>query len=292
MPSNDLLQRFVFDGCDIRGEIIALGDSYGEVLQHNPQPAPLQQLLGQCLAAAGLLSATLKFNGTISLQARGDGPVSLLMAECSHHRQLRGIVRSNADAPPEPQTGAALPQWLGNGVMAITIEPEKGERYQGIVPLDKQNLAGCLEDYFALSEQLETRIWLAADQQIAAGLLLQKLPRQQEAGPEVNQAHWETLCALADTLTDHELLQLDQASLLYRLFHEQRLRLFDPQPLAFACSCTRERSAEALMSLGQEDVEKLLLEKGVITIDCQFCNRQYHFDTQAVRQLWGKSTLH
>ncbi len=294
MSDNDVLQRFLFDGCDIRGEIITLGDSYRQVLQYNRRPESVQQLLGEFLAAAGLLSATLKFSGVVSLQARGDGPLSLVMAECSHHRQLRGIVRSRPgdNTLPAPGRGDGLAGWLGKGVMAITIEPEKGERYQGIVPMEKPRLASCLEDYFTLSEQLDTRFWLMADGERASGLLLQKLPRQEEAGPGHNQSQWETLCALADTVTTEEALALDQKTLLYRLFHEHRVRLLEAQPMVFACSCTRERSAEALKSLGQEEVEKLLVEKGAITIDCQFCNQKYRFDTDAVRQLFGDSTLH
>lgn len=292
MSQNDLLHRFLFDDCDVRGESVKLGDSYREVLRHNPHPLAIQRLLGECLAAASLLSSTLKFNGLISIQAKGEGPVAMLMAECNHHRDLRGIVRLNPEAPEVGAGEQSLGDLLGKGVMAITIEPEQGERYQGLVPMESDDLAGCLEHYFYQSEQLKTRLWFAADEHSATGLLLQALPRQLNTDEDENRDHWETLCTLADTVSREEMLSLPTENLLHRLFHEHPLRLFDPSPLRFACSCSRERSANALLSLGREDVEQLLVETGGIDIDCQFCNRHYHFDATDVRELIGDTTLH
>lgn len=294
MPSNDLLHRFMFDDCDIRGETVTLGDSYREVLQHNPYPPSVQQLLGEFLAAAALLSSTLKFEGMIILQARGNGPISTIMAECNHHNSLRGIVRINSAATLAEsldQTGN-LQQLLGEGVLAITIEPTKGERYQGIVPMESENLAGCLEHYFHQSEQLKTRLWFTANQHYCSGLLLQALPKQLKTHAEENEHHWQTLCTLAETITNEELLTLEHPELLYRLFHEEPLRLFEPGKLHFACSCSRERTASALLSLGKDEVEKILIEDGHIDVDCQFCNQHYHFDAEAIRELLGGSTLH
>jgi len=176
--------------------------------------------------------------------------------------------------------------------MAITIEPERGERYQGIVPMDSRQLAVCLQHYFQQSEQLDTRLWFAADDRHCSGLLLQALPRQLNTNAEDNQQHWETLCALADTVTPEEMLELEHGTLLFRLFHEEAPRMFEPKPISFGCSCSRERSANALMSLGRDEVEQLLVETGGIDIDCQFCNQLYHFDAPAVRELLGDSTLH
>jgi molecular chaperone Hsp33 len=294
MSSNDLLHRFMFDDCDIRGEIVTLGESYREVLNNNPHPASVQKLLGEFMAAASLLSSTLKFDGMIILQARGDGPISTIMAECSHHKSLRGIARLNdgIELTEEQAQTASMQTLLGNGVLAITIEPKRGERYQGIVPMDSQNLAGCLEHYFQQSEQLDTRLWFAADGQFASGLLLQALPRQLKTSPEDNEKHWETLATLAGTLTDEELLELDHASLLYRLFHEENVRLFEPSPLRFSCSCSRERTGNALISIGRDEVEKLLVENGSIDVDCQFCNQHYHFEAADIRELFGDATLH
>jgi len=290
MPDNDLLHRFLFDQCDVRGEIVTLGDSYREVLNNNPYPTGVRELLGEFLTAAALLSSTLKFNGLISLQARGEGPVNMIMAECSHHRNLRGIVRlQNPEAQP---TGRGVGELLGKGIMAITIEPEQGERYQGVVPMDSDSLAECLEHYFYQSEQLKTRLWFATGEQQCTGLMLQALPSQKHADEDENREHWETLGALAATVTDEELLELEHQALLYRLFNEHPVRLFEPAQLRFACSCSRERSANALLSLGSEEVEQLLVEEESIDIDCQFCNQHYHFDATDVRELLGGKTLH
>ncbi len=300
MPSNDLLNRFIFDDCDIRGELVTLGESYREILTHNKYPAAIQRLLGEFLAAVGLLSSTLKFDGMIILQARGDGAISTIMAECNHHNNIRGIVRLKEDAElsaQQAQTGS-LQELLGNGVLVITIEPKRAEnfggkleRYQGIVPLEKETLAGCLEDYFQQSEQLATRLWFAADDQHASGFLIQALPQQLKTNDE-NRDHWETIEALADTISSEELLNLDHEQILYRLFHEQPVRVFDPTQVKFACSCSRERSESALLALGKTEVEELLVEKGSIDIDCQFCNQHYHFSPEDVRKLLGGNTLH
>lgn len=301
MPSNDLLHRFIFDDCDIRGELVTLGDSYREVLKHNSYPPAIQRLLGEFLAAVSLLSSTLKFDGMIILQARGDGPISTIMAECSHHQNLRGIVRMNADMALSEDLAnhGSLQDLLGNSVLFITIEPKRSEnfqgkleRYQGIVPMESPNLAGCLEAYFSQSEQLATRLWFASDDQHTSGLLIQALPQQLNTDADTNSEHWETITTLAATITATELLELNHTTILHRLFHEQALRVFDPKPLQFFCSCSRERSASALLSIGQEEVEELLVEEGSIDIDCQFCNQHYHFSAADVRELLGGSTLH
>jgi molecular chaperone Hsp33 len=301
MPSNDLLHRFMFDDCDIRGELVSLGDSYREVLKHNNYPPAIQRLLGEFMAAVSLLSSTLKFDGMIILQARGDGPISTIMAECSHHQNLRGIVRMNeaVSLSEDLANHGNLQELLGSSVLFITIEPKrtenfqgKLERYQGVVPMESDNLAGCLEAYFSQSEQLATRLWFAADGQHASGLLIQALPQQLSTSADDNSVHWETITTLAATISNHELLELQHENILHRLFHEQALRVFEPKPLQFFCSCSRERSTSALLSIGKEEVEELLVEKGSIDIDCQFCNQHYHFSAAEVRELLGGSTLH
>lgn len=299
MASNDLLHRFIFDHCDVRGEIVTLTDSYREVLANNPYPAAVQGLLGEFLAAVSLLSNTLKFDGTIILQARGEGPVSTIMAECSNHKQLRAIVRMNEQQPLDADITGNLRDLLGQGVLFITIEPKRSdnfqgklERYQGIVPMDSDTLAGCLEHYFQQSEQLATRLWFATDSRHASGLMIQALPQQLHTNPEDNRAHWETITTLAATTTPEELRELEHTELLYRLFHEESVRVFDPEALQFSCSCSRERSAGALIALGKEEVETLLIEQGTIKIDCQFCNQHYEFNSADVRELLGGDVLH
>lgn len=283
MNHNDQIQRFLFDDTDVRGVLTRLNTSYADVLKCHPYPLPVQVLLGEMLAAVSLLSSTLKFEGRLSLQARGDGALSLLMAECTHQHDLRAIARWNA----EGQAGEGLTELLGHGQLVITIEPDKGKRYQGIVALDQPSLSACLEAYFLQSEQLATRILLAADGECAAGLLLQTLPAEQH--DERYQEDWARITHLGLTLSSQELLTLENDTLLHRLFHEEEVRLFDPEPLRFACDCSRDRSLEALKAVGRDELEDLLREQGLIEMDCQFCGEHYAYDTTDIAQLFSDS---
>lgn len=290
MASKDQLHRFIFDNSDVRGEIISLSDSYLAVLKNSPQPANVAGLMGEILAAAGLLSATMKFDGIITLQARGDGDLSLLMADCTRHDSLRGIARVKDGASPQ---GQDFRQLLGHGHLSITVDPAEGERYQGIVPLEQANLGACLEDYFNMSEQLPTRLWLFADGQRAAVLLLQALPCKQQT-VEQRDDYLQHLCILADTLSREEILSLDNTTILTRLFHEESLRLFDPRDLRFACSCSEARTLDMLLSLGREEVLSVVDELGSVDIECQFCHQQYSFGRDQVEILFTDHprTLH
>ena len=282
---HDFTQRFLFDDTDVRGELADLQGSYAEVLAKHPYPEPVAQLLGEMLAAASLLIGTLKFDGLLILQARSSGAVPLLMVECSSEREVRGIARYHAEQIP---AGAGLRELMPEGVLAMTVDPAQGQRYQGIVALDGATLAQCLSNYFASSEQLPTRFWLNADGRRARGLLLQQLPADRLKDPETRAASWEHLITLADTLTAEELLGLDNETLLHRLYHQEAVRLFEPYPLHFRCSCSRERSANALVSLGQEDAQRLLEEQGgAVVVDCQFCNQRYVFDASDIAQLFA-----
>ncbi|MCW3149316.1 Hsp33 family molecular chaperone HslO [Stutzerimonas stutzeri] len=282
---SDQTQRFIFDDSDVRGETATLAESYQHVLAKHAYPQPVAQLLGELLAAAALLVGTLKFDGLLSLQARSEGPVPLLMVECSSDREVRGIARYHAE---QIEAGATLHELMPDGMLAITVDPTRGQRYQGIVGLDGVDLAACLSEYFVASEQLPTRFWLAADSRRACGLLLQQLPADRIHDPEEREASWQHLRTLADTLTAEELLGLDTETVLHRLYHEEQLRLFEAQPIRFRCSCSRERSANALVSLGQHDAEQLLQEQGgTVTVDCQFCNERYAFDAADIAQLFA-----
>ncbi len=245
----------------------------------------MAQLLGELLAAAALLCGTLKFEGLLVLQARSSGPIPLLMVECSSEREVRGIARYEE---AEITASASLSELMPDGVLALTIDPRHGQRYQGIVPLEGANLAECLSGYFATSEQLPTRFWLNADGRRARGLLLQQLPPSRIKDAQARQDSWEHVVTLADTLTAEELLGLDNEVILHRLFHEEKVRLFDEQPVAFSCSCSRDRAANALISMGQPDVESLLDEQdGQIRVDCQFCNEQQVFDAADIAQIFA-----
>ncbi len=282
---SDFSQRFLFEDTDVRGELVELDQSYAEVLAKHAYPEPVAQLLGEMLAAVTLLSDILKYDGLLVLQARSAGPVPLLMVECSSEREIRGIARYDAAALG---TASTLRELMPEGVLAMTVDPKVGQRYQGIVSLDSETLSDCLSDYFALSQQLPSRFWLNADGRRARGLLLQQLPADRLTDGEERAASWEHLVTLADTLTAEELLGLDNETLLYRLYHQEVVRVFDAEPLRFGCSCSRERSANALVSLGEADALQLVEEQGgAVHIDCQFCNQRYPFDAADIAQLFA-----
>ncbi|GAB7528635.1 Hsp33 family molecular chaperone HslO [Pseudomonas sp. 3A(2025)] len=286
LPDTDFTQRFLFDENDARGELVGLDQSYAEVLARHPYPAPVARLLGELMAAAALLVGTLKFDGLLILQARSSGAVPLLMVECSSERELRGIARYDEDLIGDDNAG--LQQLMPDGSLALTIDPRQGKRYQGIVDLDGADLSESLSNYFVMSEQLGTRFWLKADGQRARGLLLQQLPVARIPDADERAASWEHVVTLADTLSTEELLSLDNETLLHRLYHQDPVRLFDIQPICFRCSCSRERSGNALVSLGLEDAQQLVAEHGgAVEVDCQFCNERYLFDSTDITQLFA-----
>lgn len=297
MTQTDFTQRFIFDNHDARGELACLEDSYAHVLAKHAYPQPVAVLLGELMAAAALLVGSLKFDGLLTLQVRGEGPLSLLVVECSSEREIRGLA-SYEEERITPDAG--LHDLLPGGMLAMTVDPAQGQRYQGLVALEGDSLADSLNNYFASSEQLASRFVLHADGRRARGFLLQQLPVERVADGEPRAASWQHLVALAQTLKAEELLGLDNTTVLHRLYHEEEVRLFESEPVEFRCSCSKERSARALLSLGEEDVLALLDEqKGVIRMDCQFCNQQYAFQAEDVRQLFasgdgnsGTSTVH
>ncbi len=271
-PFRDRVARFLFENADIRGLTVHLDDTYRDILAIHQYPPGVGLMLGQFMAAAVLMSSNLKFEGKLILQSRSEGQIPLLMAECDHTLNLRAIARGAQEA-----TSRQFDQLLQGGQLAITIDPAGGRRYQGIVPLTGESLAQCLDTYFAQSEQLGTRLWLASDPLQAAGLLLQQLPRR-IAGDEARQAgDWQHACTLTGTLTSGELLALAPERLLHRLYHEDPVRLFEPAPVRFRCSCSRERTLDALVSLDPAELNELLEELGSITMDCEFCNQHYRF---------------
>ncbi len=280
MSNPDQIQRILFEQIDVRGVVVGLETSYQEVLARHDYPPVLQRVLGEMLAAVSMLSATLKFDGRLLLQAEGEGQVKMLMAECNRHQDLRAIARYDG----ELGDNLSFDQLLRNGRIALTIEPEKGQRYQGVVPLENETLAQCLQAYFEQSEQLGTSIQLAADGQHAAGLMLQVMPAEGRGDED-----WNRVSMLASTLKHEELLQLDNEALLFRLFHEEVCRLYEPQSLRFRCDCSRERSAEALKFMTEEELLEILKEQnGIIDVGCQFCNQTYNFDETDIRALFSE----
>jgi molecular chaperone Hsp33 len=276
---SDVLSRFVFERTNVRGELVHLDAAWRAILERRDYPLPVRELLGQAMAAAALLVTTIKFSGSLILQVQGDGPVSLIVVQVKADRTLRGLAHWTDPVLPGP-----LAQLVGKARLAITIDQGGDrERYQGIVALEaEENLATALEDYFARSEQLATRLWLSAGAERAAGLLLQALPGETEDADA-----WNRTVQLADTLRDRELLELPQLELLRRLFHEEDVRLFEPEPVSFRCTCTRERIETVLRSLGYAEVKGIIEEQGRVSVDCEFCNQNYVFDPVDVEKLFA-----
>ena len=270
----DHKQRFLFPDSDIRGELVQVESSVSRILEGHSYPLPVQGLIGEAVAAVALLASPLKFKGRLALQAQGKGPVSLLLAECSHDGELRALAR-HSDG--QDWSHGDIQTLIGEGTMVITITPDQGRQYQGIVPLSGDTLAECLQGYFQQSDQLPTSLWLASGNNRAAGLLLQRLPNQL-ATTDGNNQMWEHLDALASTLQMEELLNLDDQTILHRLFHDTPPQLPDAQPLQFGCTCSRDRNRNALISLGNQELQQLLDEDGEVTLTCDFCRHQEHFD--------------
>lgn len=289
--SADTLNRFIFPVASVRGELVHLDESWRTVLERHDYPETVRHLLGQMLVASTLLTATIKISGSIILQVQSDGPITLMVVECrpknsadesgpegwQSRYELRGMALWNGEVP-----GGDLAASFGSGRLVITIDPGPGmERYQGIVELSGATLAEAIDDYLERSEQLPTRMWLAADGKQAAGLLLQRLP-----GSEVDEEHWHRLTALASTITDRELLELEGGEVLHRLFHEEDLQLFPEEPVRFHCSCSRERVAEMLRGMGLDEILDIVQSEGAVEVNCEFCNMRYRFDAVDAQQLF------
>lgn len=278
MSSKDQIQRFMFNNLGARGQLAGLHDTYLEATANHDYPEAIQRLLGEFMTAATLLSTTIKFDGSLTLQAQGDGAVSLIMAECRHDQDVRGIVRweGNTDATD-------LLALLGNGRMAITITPDKGQRYQGIIALERDSLAHCLEDYFQQSEQLPTRVWLSAEPGVSAsGMLIQVLPAASDT--VTDDDGWNRICQLSDTLSTEELQSLDNEEILRRLFHEEVVRVFPADEVAFKCTCSAYRTLEAIVSMGSTEINDIFSEQPQITVRCEFCNMGYEVTQADVEQ--------
>jgi molecular chaperone Hsp33 len=282
---SDNLQRFIFDDTPVRGEWVHLSQSWQNVLTRREYPAPIQKLLGQMMAAAALLTSTVKMKGRLVLQIKSAGPVSLMMVECTSENTVRAFAQWKGDIADD----ASLLEVTGEGALAITIDVEGAKQpYQGLVGLEGDSISGLLETYFKQSEQLETRIWLAADDKAASGLFLQQLPGNKEEKQKVDE-DWSRLTQLAATVTESELQNLGAGTLLHRLFNEEQCRLLSLTTLEFSCACSRERVADTISLLGEADAMDLIEEQGMIEVACEFCNEHYHFDKVDVAHVFSSS---
>lgn len=280
MHNNDTLQRFLFENSHVRGIFIHLGNSYQTALNRYNYPSSVAQQLGQALVASALLSATIKFDGSLIMQTQSSGLINMLVAQCNNDRHLRGLARWQEASPPEDAGNL-----YGEGHMTITIDNQNDERYQGIVSLSNGSLARSIENYFKQSEQIQTHIWLASDEELAVGMLLQHLP-----GKEPDQDLWNRIETLGTTLTSEEMLGLTTEEVLYRLFHEEEVRLFEEEPVSFRCSCSRDKVANMLRALGQNEADEILEEESKISVGCEFCNQQYEFDSVDAEEVFASIT--
>ena len=282
----DSSQRFLFDGADVRGESVRIDGALADMLANQAYSPTLKCLLGEFAAAAVMISNNLKYEGRITLQARSDQAVSLVMVECSSERHIRGIAQGDISAE------AADPMsLLSGGQLVLTVERDAGQRYQGIIALEKGSLAESLEIYFSQSEQLGTRFWLASDGRQSGGLMLQQLPAQITDGA-VRKEQWSTLCLLTETVRTQELLGLPSEDLLFKLYQEETVTVYPPAPILFKCRCSRERSADAISLLPESEREEILADQGDITMTCELCGTTYRFGREVLSTHSAGKTLH
>lgn len=280
-PSAERLTRFLFDDRPIRGGIVHLDSTWRSLLADRPYPAPVRDLLGQALAAAPLLASSLKFEGRVSLQLDGTGLVDMLIVQVTHNLEVRGMARHG-----EVGGQQAFRDLVGqSGRLALNLDPvSAGQRYQAWVELQGGSLAASLEGYFQQSEQLPTRLWLAADGHAAAGLMLQRLPGK--SGPAL-QEDWDRLTQLAGTVGARELLTSEPERLLQRLFVEEPVRVFPARRTEIVCRCAQGRIAQMLLALGREEVEGILREQGRVEVECGFCGRKVVYGRAGVDALFN-----
>ena len=277
MRNRDTQQKFLIDSCDVRGHVVQLDDTWQNALARTQYPAPVRQVLGEAFAAAALLASTIKFDGKLTLQVRGDGPVYLLVVQVTNDGSLRGLARWNA----EPGDASLETLFGEDARMIVTVEAKRNaESYQGIVPLEGSTLADALQTYFKTSEQLPTRLFLAVTETAAAGMLIQKLPTEERL---VNDSDgWQRAAVLCGTLTDEELCEDGSELLLHRLFHEEQPRVFDAQPMMFGCTCSDDRVRQSLSIYSAKDIAHMTTDDGIVTADCQFCSAHYDLDPATV----------
>src|SRR5271167_1437459 len=288
MHDRDSLHRFLFEQYPIRGHLVHLDAAWRALIEHREYPSAIRDTLGEAVAASLLLAATVKFEGVLSLQLQGAGPMHLMLVQCTSGLGVRGLARYR-DA--EAAGLERIADLIGDGNLTVTLETDAGaRRYQGIVPIAGERLAEVLQGYFENSEQLPTRLWLHADAQGASGMLLQKLPGGSSLAPKdavLVEDAWRRVQLIAETLTSDELRTLADAEILRRLFNEDDVRLFEPSPVYFRCRCSRERVAGMLQGLGETETRSVLAERGEVEVRCDFCNRAYVFDAVDVAQLFN-----
>jgi molecular chaperone Hsp33 len=305
--TDDHLCRYMLASGTVRIETVRIETAWQSIRQGRGHPPNVERLLGEMVAACALLSANLKFDGSVVLQIQGDGPVRLAVAECFADLGVRATIKvdEGTDVYPDSDDLQALVNPGGRGRCIVILDPKtRGPQrapYQGVVPLEGTRLALAIEHYMLHSEQLETRLWLAADAERITGVLLQRLPKSggtiategdasSAASADEHLEDWQRLCILTDTLTDEELLTTAPGDLINRLFWEESIRMFDPQPLRFHCTCSRQKVADMLRMLGEAELDATLAEQGKVDVKCDYCAQRFVFDAVDARSLFHGDT--
>lgn len=281
----DVLNRYLFDKLHARGELVNLKQTFQDIVAPHNYPAGVQQLLGELVAATCLLTATLKFEGEIAVQLQGDGPIGYLAVNGNHLQEMRGIARMTSDTD-----ATTLKELVGKGNMVITIRPSNGEPYQGVVALEQDTLAECLAHYFEVSEQIPTKIWLYtnSEQSEIAGSLIQLLPDGDDKDKQ--HADFEHLCQLTNTIKNEEIFSLDSEALLYRLYHQEEVRIFEPQAVSYKCSCSEEKCLAAISQIEPSELESIIAEQGNVSMTCDYCMTTYKFERPQLAEFIDSTT--
>lgn len=291
MKNKDILQRFLFENAPIRGEFAHLDKTYQTIIKQHSYPPMLQRLLGEALVLVSLIGNTIKLQGRLSMQFQGKGKLKLLLVQTNQDLHLRGLIQSDGEWEDEDE----LLEELKKGVLVITMDPDNStQRYQGIVSWRGESLSHSVEGYFKDSEQLLTRVWTAIDDKSACGMFLQAMPQEESEKQyrakalQENDPYWEHIIHLTNTIKPIELLTLENKVILHRLYVQEDVRLFEPQPVIFRCTCSVKRGENAILMLGREEAEEELQYKQKIVVTCEFCNSEYVFDRVDVEKIFRK----
>lgn len=281
MKQSDTLQRFIFEHANIRGEIVHIEDTYQTIMSQRNYPPMVKNLLGEALVSCLLLASSIKFQGSLNLQFQGDKRLPLLLVQCDHELNVRAFAQFIENLETKEYASAFL-----EGQMVLTInQNNQTNAYQSMVPIQSTSMSENLMNYFAQSEQVSTRVWLAVNENAAAGMLLQLMPDQDT---QHREQFWEYAVQLGQTVSEHELLTLENEILLYRLYHETEIRIFESRKTRFKCRCNLDKMKQVLTVLGEEDANELLKEQGEVAIRCDFCNQKYTFDPIDIAMLFHK----
>jgi len=290
IATTDVLNRYLFNDMHVRGELVQLSESYQSIIKNHNYPVGVRLLLGELMAATCLLTATLKFEGEITVQLQGDGPISYLSVNGDNNQKMRGIAKLKSKQ--KQTTAHSLHELIGKGTMVITIRPAKGEAYQGVVALEQATLAECLMHYFEVSEQISTKIWIYSDddKQQVAGSLIQLLPDGDGSSENLTkqQSDFEHIAQLTNTIKADELFSLDAQVLLYRLYHQEKVSLFEPQTVSYQCGCSHDKCLGAISQIEQNEIESILAEQSKISMTCDYCLTTYDFFPDDLKSFTSK----